>query len=171
MKSKLEPVTKKQLEILILLYSFRYLNRHHLQKFLHHKSHSLITTYLKDLTDRDIIGRNYRKTLPDINKPATYFLSLNSRPILIEHGFDETVLKRVYKEKSNSKAFQEHWLFITDLYFDFLETAQRNKAELKFLTATDLKNYAFTPLSQPDAYIVVKNKKQKKIFSRSPQPN
>jgi hypothetical protein len=164
MKSQPESVTKKQLEILTLLYRFRYLNRHHIQKFLNHKSHSLITTYLKDLTDRNIIGRHYSKTIPNIYRPATYFLSLNSRPILIEHGFDEAVLKRVYKEKDNSKAFQDHWLFIAELYFHFLETAQKHKAKFQFLTATDLKNYAFTPLKQPDVYIVVKAKNETKRY-------
>lgn len=164
MKSQPESVTKKQLEILILLYRFRYLNRHHLQKFLNHKSHSLITTYLKDLTDRNIIDRNYSKTIPNINKPAIYFLSLNSRPILIKHGFDEIVLKRVYKEKSNSKAFQDHWLFVADFYFRFLETSQRHKAKLTFLTATDLKNYRYTPLKEPDAYLVVKDRQEIKRY-------
>lgn len=164
MRSKPESITKKQLEILTLIYRFRHLHRHHLQKFLNHKSHSLIATYLKDLTGRNIIGRHYSKTIPNINKPASYYLSLNSRPLLTEYGIDQTILKRVYKEKSNSKVFQNHWLLIADLYFRFLETAKRNQAELEFLTTTDLKNYSFTPLKEPDAYIAVKSAQETKRY-------
>ncbi|SRR3990167_11107228 len=159
-----EPVTKKQLEILILLYRFRYLNRTHIQTFLHHKSHSLITTYLKDLTDRKIINRIYSQTIGNINEPAIYYLGLKSRPILEKAGCDPIQLKRVYKEDENSLKFQKHWLFIADLYFCFLETAHKNNAELQFLTATDLKNYAYTPLPRPDAYITVKDNKQTKRY-------
>ena len=45
-------LTKKQLEILTLLYRFRFLNRSQIQKLLNHKKISRINIWLKDLADK-----------------------------------------------------------------------------------------------------------------------
>lgn len=165
MKSTVEPTTNKQLEILLLLYRFRFLSRTHIQKFLNHKSHTLITTWLKDLTDRNITNRIYSKALVDINKPAIYFLGLKSKPILIEKAnIEAAALQRVYRDKNSSQTFRDHSLFLADLYFHFLEVAKQNQAELEFFTATDLLKYAYIPLPRPDTYIVVREENKTKRY-------
>lgn len=165
MKSIVDPITNKQLEILLLLYRFRFLSRTHIQKFLNHKSHTLITTWLKDLTDRNITNRIHSKTLVDINKPAIYFLGLKSKPILTERAdIEAATLQRVYREKNSSQIFRNHSLFLADLYFHFLEAAKQNQARLEFFTATDLLRYAYVPLPRPDGYIVVKEKNKAKRY-------
>jgi len=164
MKQILEHVTKKQLAILQLIYRFRFLNRHHIQKFLNHKSHTLITTYLKDLTDQKILNRIYTPTIGNINKPAIYYLAPKSKPILTQAGFDSQILQRVYKEGLTSERFKTKWLFVADLHFRFQEVAQRNKMELQYLTETDLRNYAFVPLPRPDAYVVLNKKNVTKRY-------
>ncbi|MEO8582122.1 MAG: replication-relaxation family protein [Patescibacteria group bacterium] len=165
MKITPELVTPKQLEILLLLYRFRFLNRIQIQKFLNHKSHTLITTWLKDLTDRQITNRIYSQTVGDINKPAIYYLGLKSRHILKnQKDCNPALLLRVYREKSSSQAFQEHWLFMADLYFCFLAITQKQNSELQFFTTTDLANFGYVPLPLPDAYILVKDKKESKRY-------
>lgn len=165
MKSTVEPITNKQFEILLLLYRFRFLSRTHIQKFLNHKSHTLITTWLKDLTDRTITNRIHSRTIGDINKPAIYFLGLKSKPILMEKAnLEAATLQRVYREKNSSFVFRNHSLFLADLYFLFRDIAQQSQAELEFFTATDLLKYAYVPLPRPDAYIVFREKDKTKRY-------
>ena len=148
-------VTNKQLEILLLLYRYRFLTRTHIQQFLNHKNHSLITRWLKDLTDKQIINRIYKKTIPNINKPAIYYLATKSRSILKEQKeCNPDLLNRVYREKYRSEAFRQHWLFIADLYFHFQKAAKQNNSTSTFYITTDLSEVAYAPL--PDAYIVIK---------------
>ncbi len=160
-----EPITTKQLEILLLLYRFRFLNRIQIQHFLNHKSDTRITSWLKDLTDRKIINRIYSQTINEINKPAVYYLGLNSRHILLQDKrCNPKLLKRVYREKGSSPGFQEHWQFMADLYFYFHAVSKEQNAELHFLSTTDLVDYSYLPLPLPDAYIAVKDKDQTKRY-------
>ncbi len=164
---QIEPTTSKQDEILLLLYRFRFLNRIQIQQFLNHKSDTRVTHWLKDLTERNIIKRIYSQTVGDINKPAIYYLGLKSRHILLlkfKEQCNAKLLHRVYREGKSSPTFQEHWIFMTDLYFHFLKVAKKNNAELHFYTQTDLENFAYLPLSLPDAYIAVKDQKQSKRY-------
>jgi len=72
-------LTKKQLEILTLLYRFRFLNRSQIQQLLNHKKISRINLWLKDLYYKKIIGRNYSNRLGDNIKPAIYYLKTKSK--------------------------------------------------------------------------------------------
>jgi len=117
----MEKITPKQLEILLLLYRFRFLNRTHIQKFLNHKDPRRINTWLKDLTERNIIGQRYSRKLLANTKPAIYHLSTKSRKILLtQRGINEKLLKRVYREKTRSERLIRHCLLVADIYF-FLE--------------------------------------------------
>ena len=51
--------TPKQLEILLLLYRFRFLNSPQIQAILNHKYHHRIQTWLNDLLTKDYIGQLY----------------------------------------------------------------------------------------------------------------
>ncbi len=156
-----ETVTNKQLEILLLIYRYRFLNRNHIQQFLNHKDHSLIIRYLKDLTDRQILNRIYSTQRTDINSPAIYYLATKSKSLLKDYEkCNPDVLGRVYREKYRSEAFRKHSLFLADLYFKFQEAAQKQKAVCHFYTATDLSSIAYTPLPLPDAYITIKEGKK-----------
>jgi hypothetical protein len=151
-----ESITNKQLEILILLYRFRFLNRIHIQKFLNHKNPTRITPWLKDLTDKHIISRIYTQTLGEINKPAIYYLANKARQVLKENEkCNPDTLNRVYREKHRSEVFRNHWLFIADLYFHFQETAQKQNSTCNFYTATDLSTVAYAPLPLPDAFLTI----------------
>src|SRR3989344_217811 len=101
------PVTNKQLEILILLYRYRFLTSTHIQNFLKHKDRSLIKLWLRDLSKRQIIHRKYSIKREDINSPAIYYLANKARPILRERYKDSSprMLDRVYKEKTRKNSF------------------------------------------------------------------
>lgn len=158
-------VTSKQLEILILLYRFRFLTRIHIQQFLNHKNHTRITPWLKDLTDKQLINRIYSPTIGEINKPAICYLANKSRQLLKDNQqCNSTVLNRVYREKHRSQAFREHCLFMADLFFHFKTAAMEQQAECHFYTATDLSEVVYAPLPLPDAYITVTDNQNTKRY-------
>ncbi len=131
-------ITPKQLEILHLLYRFRFLNRHHIQSFLNHKDPKRINEWLKDLTSKKIIGRIYSKKLGENIQPAIYYLSSKSHQILKgQVSIDNRMLKRVYRERLRSRKLIDHHLLVADIHFFLQAQAKDNKQELHFFTKTD----------------------------------
>lgn len=151
-------LTSKQLEILLLLYRYRFLNRTHLQKFLNHKGPRRINSWLKDLTSQNIIGRKYSRKLKENTKPAIYHLATGSRKILLDHEeTDAKTLKRVYREKTRSKQFIDHCLLVADIFFFLKEKARQQDVKLHFFTKVDLKHHYYLPYNRPDAYIALES--------------
>jgi hypothetical protein len=158
-------VTPKQLEILILLYRFRFLNRLQLQTLLHHKDTKRINTWLKDLTNKTIIGRHYSTKLLENTKPAIYYLMTKSKTLLMgQSNIDnKLLLKRIYREKIRSQKLIDHCILLADFYLDQLKLVKENE-ELHFFTKTDLSTYYYLPYNRPDAYIAQKIRKNTKRY-------
>jgi hypothetical protein len=95
-----------------------------------------------------------------------YYLANKARPILKARykEADQSMLDRVYREKTRSNTFIARCLFIADLYFHFQVAAEKQKVNCSFYTATDLSNVAYTPLPAPDAYLVVTTANKKIIY-------
>jgi hypothetical protein len=159
---QIESITPKQTEILLLLYRYRFLNSLHIQKFLDHKSHTLINHWLTDLTKRNIIQKiDVKKSGVITSKPSIYYLGLKSRSILKQNEkCHPDLLDRVYQEKRRSETFRNHCLALSDFYFHFQLAAQKLKASLSFYTSTEVSDFAYAPLPVPDAYIVIEEKDQ-----------
>lgn len=158
-------ITPKQLQILLLLYRFRFLNRTQIQRLLNHKNHKRIIAWLNDLTSKNIIGRKYSNKLKENTKPAIYYLATNSRKILLSQpDTNEKLLNRVYREKIRSVKLIEHCIFLADIYFYLTSLTQQNKNKLHFYTKTDLVSHNYLPLPLPDAYIAIKKGKSMKRY-------
>lgn len=156
-------ITSKQLEILILLYRFRFLNRIQIQTILNHKDYRRINAWLKDLTNKKIIDRFYSKKLKENTKPAIYFLITKSKEILKDNPkINEKLLKRAYREKYRSQRFISHHIFLADFYLNLLKNIKDEK--LYFFTKTDLSVHYYLPYKRPDAYIARGNKKITKRY-------
>ena len=158
-------VTPKQLEILILLYRFRFLNRSQIQILLKHKDTRRINTWLKDLTIKKFIGRNYSTKLKENTKPAIYYLITKSKTLLMDQpGIDnKLLLKRIYRERTRSQRLIDHSTLLCDLYFEILKNEESGK--LQFYTKTDLSTHYYLPFNRPDAYIIrEKDKIAKRYF-------
>lgn len=155
-----ERITNKQLEILILLYRFRFLSTNHLKFFLNHNNHSLIGRYLRDLTQRNIVRRIYSTTRENINNPAVYYLGNKSIPLLTTKysDFNPNLINKIYREKTSSEGFAKRCQFLADLNIHFQQAAATENTSLSFYTAVDLSDVAYTPLPLPDAYIISKDK-------------
>ncbi|MDD4136218.1 MAG: replication-relaxation family protein [Candidatus Shapirobacteria bacterium] len=156
-------LTKKQLEIITLLYRFRFLNRSQIQQLLNHKKISQINIWLKNLNDRKIIGRNYSNKLGDNIKPAIYFLKTKSKNYLVNQlEKDDKLMKRIYGEKNRSQKFINHCLLSADFYLSLKKS--HLPEEIFFYTKVDLINHDYLPLNHPDAYVAIKNGKRIKRY-------
>lgn len=155
-------VTRKQLHLLILLYRFRFLNRIQLQTLLQHKDTKRINTWLKDLTNKKIIGRHYSSKLGESTNPAIYYLMTESKKLLTgQPNVDDSQLKRVYREKTRSIKFINHCLLLADFYLDLIKTCD---GKTHFFTKTDLASHDYLPFKHPDAYIATETKNKTKRY-------
>ena len=107
---KLPKLTKKQAEILDLLYRYRFLNRIQIQVMLGHKDYRRINAWLKDLTHKQYINRIYSTHFLEKTKPAVYFLGING----IRHLRKQTIqtaqgeLRSAYPIMELRKRYREH---------------------------------------------------------------
>ncbi len=155
---KIPSVTNKQNQIIPLLYKFRFLTVSQLQKLLHHKDPRRIKEWLKDLLDKKYIART--KLEDDITQPYIYCLAQRAKYLLKDNdNYDESILNRLYKEKSLTKNFINHLLFLADIYLFFLFQKEKD-TELNFFTKQELIGYDYFPKELPDVYIAVQNKEE-----------
>lgn len=161
----MDTITPKQLEILNLIYRFRFLNRTQIQILLNHKEPRRIKSWLKDLHDRNIFGRNYSSQLKENTKAAIYYLATKSRKILLEQeNINEKILNRAYRDKNASQKLIDHCLFLADIYLLLKNESLKHNQELNFYTKTDLTDHNYLPYNRPDAYIALKDKKQTRRY-------
>lgn len=155
-------LTKRQFQILLLIYKFRFLTKHHIQQILGHKSSQRINSWLNDLYEQGYLGRHFVKEKKAFSLPAVYFLGLDGRKALLGYeDVEDSLLKRVYKEKSMSKAFQEKFMYLADMYCNLMQQHQ----QVVFYTKSDLAQLDFMPERLSDAYIkIIDDKKVKRYF-------
>jgi len=167
MKSNTFQLREKQIEILKLLYRFRFLNRKQIQKFLKHKDHRLIIQWLNSLTNKEYLKRIYSNKFGENTKPAIYFLAKKARIVLKQQKdtkdaesikLKENLLKRIYKEDTRTQKFINRCIFIADIYLSLEENIKETKSELTFYAKTDLYGIDYLINPTPDIYFAVKNK-------------
>ncbi len=168
MKKKLQDnltVTPKQIDIILLLYRFRFLTTYHLQKLLHHNNPRTIQIWMKDLKEKKYVYSDYsRHEARENTKSAVYTLLPKAREILKTlKDCSASVLKRLYKEKNRSQIFVEHCLLVAHIYLILLSQVTEN-TQLHFSTQTDLTGYDYFPKPLPDAYISIKESNKTKRY-------
>lgn len=155
MKTQTLKLKDRQLEILTLLYRFRFLNRPQIQKLLNHKNHTLVINWLNSLVKTKHIVSDFKRQLGNV--PTVYFLGTNGRKELIKRDdINQKLLKRVYQEKKASLAFRNHCMLLADTYISLLSLTQKNNATLSFYTTVDLTDIKYLILPHPDAYFSIK---------------
>lgn len=156
----IKQISKKQKEILILLYRFRFLNTNQIQKLLNHKLPTRIQEWLKDLKDTGYIDTNYKRETSSNTRPAVYWLLPKARTVLKqEEDCSLKELDKVYKEGTRKEKFISRCLLIADIYLLFLSKKDR-KENIQFFTKTELSRYDYFPDPLPDAYISVETKRE-----------
>ncbi len=156
----------RQQEILILLYRFRFLDRHQIQTMLNHKHMEKVRLWLNDLTQQGYIHRSYSKQFR--GEAAIYCLVTKSRRYLKnlkpdkEKGretINKLLLNRIYREKTLSTTFRKHCMLIADIYLSLLTLVNKNKAKLHFYNKIDLYGINYLIMPYPDAYFAIEEAK------------
>jgi len=144
----LPKLTKKQQEILKLLYRFRFLNRIQVQAFLGHKDPKTINLWLRDLRAKGYAEWIYSTHFAEKTKPAIYYLALNgvrylrtlTRKSKDEDGKIEVVptyppeeLRKRYKEPTRSQTYIDRCVLIADCCLALTKEDTANEAKGKKL--------------------------------------
>lgn len=133
--TQLPHMTPKQQHILLLLYRFRFLTRIQIQTLLHNPDLKNINTWLKDLYDKNYIGRIVN-TKDKVNTiPHIYFIDLNGiRFLKTQATCKKEYIMRLYREDKKGEEFINTCLLIADIY---LQLAQKYADKFSFYTHSD----------------------------------
>ena len=105
------PLTLKnqQINILLLLYQFRFLKRTQIQTLLKHKQFNRVIIWLNELTEKEYIKRYFnQKIAPSV---SVYSLGTKSRTYFLKNPDEKihmSLLERVWREHKYSVAFRNH---------------------------------------------------------------
>ncbi len=150
---------KRQKEILLLLYRFRFLKRSQLQILLNHKQFSRIIIWLNDLTKNTYVRRYFdQKIAPDV---SVYSLGTSARSYFIKHPEEKMhtkLLDRVWREQKYSLSFRNHWVLLADIYISLLSLTKETGATLKFWTQVDLHGMKYLIKPAPDTFFSITEK-------------
>jgi hypothetical protein len=128
----LPPLTPQQQAILKLLYTYRFLNRIHIQQLLKHKDKRRIISWLKDLRDKEYVDWHYDATdFIAKSQPGIYYLSLNGiRYLRSLNEYPNEELQKRYKEPTRTRMFIDRCLLIADCC---ITLQAKNNDELRYV--------------------------------------
>lgn len=151
--TELPKLTKKQQEILRLLYSFRFLNRIQIQAFLGHKDPKTINLWLRDLRAKGYVEWIYSTHFAEKTKPAIYYLGLNgvrhlrtlTRKTKNDDGqavelpaYPPEELRKRYKEPTRSQTYIDRCVLVADCCISLEKEDATNKArKLRYYYQTE----------------------------------
>lgn len=119
---QLPTITKQQQSILRHIYRFRFLNRTHIQTLLNHKTHNRINYWLKDLTDKNYLGKLQNNHTNIQTTPTTYYVSKNGIKYLkTQPDCKKEYIYRIYTDNKRSEDFINRSLFIADIYLNLFQ--------------------------------------------------
>ena len=145
-------LNSEQLEVLKLLYKFRFGTNDLFAQYFGKKDRSFVYKRLKILYEQGLVGKRFDSSYRLLGKPAAYYLTPEGARRLQEALGSDVNIKAIYKDKSVSEQFVERSLELSAIH-------NRLKGEyddsLKFFTKTDLnrEDYDYFPQPLPDAYI------------------
>ncbi len=155
--TKYRALNNKQLDILRLLYRFRFATTDLLVKALQTKSKINMNERLKVLLDQELIGRNYEPEYHLLRKHATYYLSPKGINALKQSDghYDANVLRSIRYDKRRSEQFIDYCLDILDLYCQ-LKSIYGDS--LRFFTQSQIINrYDYFSEFTPSVYVRIDN--------------
>ena len=145
----------EQLEVLELLYRFRFGSNDLIARYFGKKDRSFVFKRLSILLEQDLIGKRFDSSYRIQGKPAAYYLTPAGARVLQERrkpDEDAINIKAIYKDKTVKDDFVRHCLDIFAIY-------NRLKAQygdrLKLFTKANLnyERFDYFPHPLPDAYI------------------
>jgi hypothetical protein len=113
---KQQKITKRQQDILMLVYLFRFLNRTQIQTLLRHKDKKTINMWLRDLKEKNYLEWSYSKKFIENTKPAVYFSGLGAvRYLKTRSDVNENSVRSLYRDGSRSQDFRTRKLMAAEV--------------------------------------------------------
>jgi len=170
-------ISKKQQSILTLILSFRFINSKQIQKFLDHKDHRGVNRWLKDLTEREYLEKDYKPIFGILTKPAVFNLASKGRRFLRNTypNLSQKYLERIRDDDDRSKAFRIKCQLIADCYLILFTNPKELIKNLELILKDGVKfqlsihqfftpafykdlEFVLLPRLKPDAYVYYRSK-------------
>ncbi|NTU46344.1 hypothetical protein HGA88_01840, partial [Candidatus Roizmanbacteria bacterium] len=111
----IEELTPQQQKILLLIYTYRFLDRSHIQQFLQHKSHQKINLWLSDMTSKGYLEKKVEIDTTFVKHPTLYFIAPKRLAFLRERtNVEVSKLEKLWRETEKTKVFIDKHLFIAN---------------------------------------------------------
>lgn len=152
-----------QLEVLKLLYKFRFGSNDLFAQYFGKKDRSFVYKRLSILLEQGLIAKRFEGSYRLRGKPAAYYLTPAGARKLQEAGSTVVNIKAIYKDGSTSEQFVDHCLGIFAIRNQF---KSQYGDDLKFFTKADLnrREFDYFPQPLPAAYIQLKVGNEEKQF-------
>lgn len=150
------PLKPAQVEVLQLLYRFRFTTTELIASYQHKKNAAAVFNRMRVLCEQEYIGRNFSSSYRLLGKPASYYLLSKGIQVLREDPDNASkVLHSLYKDKTASDQFIAQSLTLFQTYLKL--TALYGDA-LDLFTKSELTGFDYFPKKLPDSYISLKGK-------------
>ena len=158
--------TKKQLEILYLIYRFRFVNTRHVQLELKQKNVQSAQMMLTLLHRKGYIGRNYNGRDRLAGRRATYYLLPSGMRIIrtSEKECAPKALRLAYKDRTATWQYADHQIGLGDIRSG-LKKYYGSSLKLLF-TKADLSRFDHSLTQIPDMLIGIENKSKEPDVSK-----
>ncbi len=149
--TKTYKLKQRHIDILLLLYRFRFLTRQQCQTLLHHKHHRKVSAWLTELVDLTMIKKHDRLSVIDA---AVYSLNTEGRKYLKERKLvkNPAELDRVWRESSYSHVFREKCIELANFY---IQLERETGGVARYWAKTDLAIIDGLIRPLPDAYFII----------------
>lgn len=157
-------ITTQQLQILQLIYKFRFISTKHVQVLLARRQIQQAQQRLNLLLSKGYIGRNFSNTDRLTGQYASYFLLPAGMKVLkqnkdqLDRKPEQQVFHNIYKDKTASPRFIKHQLELGGMLLEL----ERIHQTFHYLTKSGLTIYDSLPEQLPDAFVYLKDKTKEK---------
>ena len=156
----------KQLEVLELLYKFRFGSNDLFAQYFGKKNRSFVFKRLSILTEQGLIGKRFDSSYRIQGKPAAYYLTpAGARMLQERHGQEKPAIniKAIYKDKTVKDDFVRQCL---DIFAAYNCLRAQHGDKLKFFTRANLnyEQFDYFPKPLPDAYIRLRTDEEEKQY-------
>jgi hypothetical protein len=149
-------LNKEQVEVLELLYKFRFGTNELFAYYFGKKDRSYIFKRLSILVEQGLISKRFEASYRLAGKPAAYYLTVTGAKQLQEARQLSFDTKYLYRAKTAKNDYIKRCLDIFDLY---IHLRSKYGVGAKFFTKVDLthEDFDYFPQPTPDAYIRILN--------------
>lgn len=156
----------EQLEVLELLYKFRFGSNDLIAQYFGKKDRSFVFKRLSILLEQGLIGKRFDSSYRIQGKPAAYYLTPSGARALQkrrEPGKPAINIKAIYKDKTVKDDFVRQCL---DIFAVYNHLRAKHGDRLKFFTRANLnyEHFDYFPKPLPDAYMRLRTGEEEKQY-------